>query len=50
MYVEILGVGKNSQMFLSPAIELFALTGEFEITSQCAGAVTVNWNVAFKSG
>ncbi|CAM5590236.1 hypothetical protein SCYAM73S_06204 [Streptomyces cyaneofuscatus] len=45
MYVEMRGVGSNVQ-----TSSFGSGVGEFEMTVQPAGAFTVNWKVAFRSG
>ncbi|CAM5417035.1 hypothetical protein SANTM175S_08792 [Streptomyces antimycoticus] len=44
-YVDRRGVGSNRQ-----TLSFGSGAGEFEITVQPSGAVTVNWNVPFRSG
>jgi hypothetical protein len=57
MYEEMRGVGSKPQVATcspSPPVEgsctIGSGVGKFETTFHAAGAVTVNWNVALRSG
>ena len=50
MYDEIGGVGSKRQVARPSPCFFGSGVGEFETTFHGSGAVTVNWNVAFRSG
>ncbi len=50
MYDEIGGVGSNLQVALPSPCFFGSGVGELETTFHGSGAVTVNWNVALRSG